>query len=49
VQLEWIDWAIIGAFLVVVILIGLIVSKKAGSSSAEFFLGGRDGGLYIFL
>jgi Na+/proline symporter len=42
VQLEWIDWAIIGAFLVVVILIGLIVSKKAGSSSAEFFLGGRS-------
>ncbi|MHC4232462.1 MAG: sodium:solute symporter family protein [Planctomycetota bacterium] len=41
-QLEWIDWAIIGAFLVVVILIGLIVSKKAGSSSAEFFLGGRS-------
>ncbi|MEN8127207.1 MAG: hypothetical protein ABFR90_05300 [Planctomycetota bacterium] len=40
--LEWIDWAIIGAFLVVVILIGLIVSKKAGSSSAEFFLGGRS-------
>ena len=41
-QLEWIDWGIIGAFLVVVILIGLIVSKKAGSSSAEFFLGGRS-------
>jgi len=40
--LEWIDWAIIGAFLVVVILIGLVVSKKAGSSSAEFFLGGRS-------
>jgi Na+/proline symporter len=40
--LERIDWAIISAFLVVVILIGAIVSKKAGSSSAEFFLGGRS-------
>ncbi|MBN2376523.1 MAG: Na+:solute symporter [Sedimentisphaerales bacterium] len=35
------DWLIIGAFLVTVILIGLIVSRKAGSDSASFFLGGR--------
>ncbi len=36
------DWVIIGAFLVSVILIGLIMSRKAGSDSAEFFLGGRS-------
>jgi Na+/proline symporter len=40
--LEWIDWFIIGAFLVSVILIGLLVSRKAGSDAAAFFLGGRS-------
>ena len=40
--LEWIDWLIIVAFLVVVIMIGLIVSKRAGKTSADFFLGGRS-------
>ena len=36
-----IDWLIIAAFLVTVILIGIIVSRRAGKDSAEFFLGGR--------
>jgi Na+/proline symporter len=40
--LQWIDWTIIAAFLVTVILIGLIVSRKAGSDAAAFFLGGRS-------
>lgn len=40
--LETIDWVIIGVFLVVVISIGLIVSKTAGKTSADFFLGGRS-------
>ena len=40
--LTWIDWFVIGAFLVTVILIGLVVSRKAGSDSAAFFLGGRS-------
>ena len=40
--LQWIDWVIIAAFLVTVILIGLIVSRKAGSDAAAFFLGGRS-------
>ncbi len=40
--LIWIDWLIIGAFLVTVILIGLIMSRKAGSDTASFFLGGRS-------
>ncbi|MFV2066601.1 MAG: sodium:solute symporter family protein [Pirellulales bacterium] len=39
--LALIDWLIIGAFLVTVILIGVIVSRQSSSSSAEFFLGGR--------
>jgi Na+/proline symporter len=41
-QLAGIDWIIIGVFIGVVILIGLIVSKAAGKSSADFFLGGRS-------
>ena len=40
-QLEFIDWVIVGAFFAAIVLIGLIVSRRAGSSSAEFFLGGR--------
>ena len=40
--LIWIDWLIIGAFLATVILIGLLVSRKAGSDTASFFLGGRS-------
>ena len=37
-----IDWVIIGIFLLAVIAIGLIVSRTAGKSSADFFLGGRS-------
>lgn len=37
-----IDWAIIVAFFVVSLAIGLWVSKKAGSSASEFFLSGRN-------
>ena len=37
-----IDWAIIGAFFVISLLIGLYTSKKAGSSAKEFFLSGRN-------
>jgi Na+/proline symporter len=36
------DWVLIGAFFLVSLLIGLIVSKRAGSSTAEFFLSGRN-------
>ncbi|MDY0165205.1 MAG: sodium:solute symporter family protein [Thermoguttaceae bacterium] len=39
--LDWIDWTIVGAFLLVTLVIGLAVMKRAGSSSAEFFLSGR--------
>jgi len=40
--LALIDWVIIGCFFAVIILIGLAFSRKAGQSSAEFFLGGRS-------
>ncbi len=36
------DWVLIGAFFLVSLLIGLIVSKRAGSSTQEFFLSGRN-------
>lgn len=41
-ELIWLDWAIIIAFFVVSLLIGLGVARKAGSSAAEFFLSGRN-------
>ena len=41
-QLEILDWAIIGAYFIMVLAIGLWFSKKAGSSLQEFFLSGRN-------
>ena len=41
-HLQTIDWAIIGGYFFITILIGLWASKKAGSSSADFFLSGRN-------
>ena len=41
-QLAPIDWTIIGAFFAVSLVIGLLVSRKAGSSTSEFFLSGRN-------
>jgi len=41
-QLATLDWAIIGAFFIVSLAIGLMVSRKAGSSVSEFFLSGRN-------
>ena len=41
-QLTGIDWTIIAAFFIVSLLIGLFVSRKAGKSSSEFFLSGRN-------
>jgi Na+/proline symporter len=39
--LEQIDWAIIIAIFAVILLIGALVSRRAGKNSEEFFLGGR--------
>ena len=41
-QLATLDWAIIGIFFVVSMAIGVMVSRKAGSSVSEFFLSGRN-------
>ncbi|HUT94692.1 MAG TPA: sodium:solute symporter family protein [Thermoguttaceae bacterium] len=39
--LDAIDWTIIVGFLVVTLAVGLAVTKRAGRSSADFFLAGR--------
>lgn len=41
-QLATLDWVIIGAFFIVSLAIGVMVSRKAGSSVSEFFLSGRN-------
>lgn len=41
-QLSTLDWSIIAAFFIASLIIGIVVSRKAGSSSAEFFLSGRN-------
>ena len=40
-QLTALDWAIVVAFFVVALTIGLLVARRAGRSTAEFFLSGR--------
>ena len=37
-----IDWVCIFAFFAISLVVGIIVSKKAGTSSSEFFLSGRN-------
>ena len=41
-NLSSLDWIIIFSFFALFLIIGLGVSKKAGSSSKEFFLSGRN-------
>ena len=41
-DLVGIDWAIIISFFSISFFIGVWVSKRAGSSSSEFFLSGRN-------
>lgn len=41
-NISLIDWAIIGAFFVISMLIGVYTSRKAGTSAKEFFLSGRN-------
>lgn len=40
--LSTLDWGIIILFFVLTLVIGLLVSRKAGTSSTEFFLSGRN-------
>ena len=41
-SLDSIDWSIIIAILLISLIIGVIASKRAGKSSSEFFLSGRN-------
>ncbi len=41
-QLSGLDWTIIATFFSIALFIGIYVSKKAGTSSNEFFLSGRN-------
>ena len=40
--LTWVDWTVIGAYFLFTLLIGLYYRKRAGSSTGEFFLSGRN-------
>ncbi len=40
--LSTLDWSIIAGFLVISLLIGVVVSRQSGKSSADFFLSGRN-------
>jgi Na+/proline symporter len=40
--LQMIDWLIVAGFFAVILLVGILVAKRAGKSSAEYFLGGRS-------
>jgi solute:Na+ symporter, SSS family len=41
-QLQTPDWIIIGAFFVIALAIGVVVTKQAGKNVSEFFLSGRS-------
>lgn len=41
-HLSSLDWGIIAAFFVASLIIGVVVARRAGKSSAEFFLSGRN-------
>ena len=41
-HLAFIDWLIVAGFLLSSLLIGVIVSRRAGKNSSEFFLSGRS-------
>jgi SSS family transporter len=40
-SLHWIDYAIIGGYLLVSLVVGLRMSKRAGRNAESYFLGGR--------
>ncbi len=41
-MLKLLDWIIIFAYIVIIIIIGFLFKKKAGNSLSDFFLGGRN-------
>lgn len=40
--MQWIDWISIIGFFVISLSVGLIVARRAGKSTTDFFLGGRN-------
>ena len=40
-QLETIDWCFVGGFFLVTLIVGLVVARRAGRNTSEFFLSGR--------
>ncbi len=40
--LQGLDWGIIAVYFIVTLLIGILVSRKSGSSVSEYFLSGRN-------
>ncbi len=41
-HLEFLDWALILSFFAIFILIGIVVAKRSGKDTKEFFLSGRN-------
>lgn len=41
-NLSTLDWTIVGVYFIFVLIVGLLVSRKAGSSVTEYFLSGRN-------
>ena len=48
--MNWIDWLVIGFFLVMIMGVGLSLARRAGKSTKDFFLAERKipGGLRVF-
>lgn len=40
--MSWLDWGIVIAYFVIILAIGLSVSRRAGKNAESFFLGGRS-------
>ena len=40
-QLDNLDWTLVGIFFAITLTVGLIVARRAGKSTSEFFLSGR--------
>ncbi|RDK85280.1 sodium:solute symporter family protein [Marinirhabdus gelatinilytica] len=41
-QLQTLDWILIGGFFAVFLVIGIVVAKRSGKNTKEFFLSGRN-------
>jgi SSS family solute:Na+ symporter len=41
-QLQTLDWVLIGGFFAIFLIIGIVVAKRSGKNTKEFFLSGRN-------